>query len=166
MRETKIVQVYPSDSAIERAIHEWESFGWEMTDNQRFSNKEDLWFPGGTTVRTTTYNKLTFSREKSSPWYSEVKPLEEKYEDVQREIDRIMNQRPEKKKYGYSFLDWLTLIFPIPFFSHIIWLIIKNAVYKKKLKRYEATSKPRLNELDDKGREIRRAAQAIVDAAQ
>ena len=164
MRETKIIKVYPSDSAIEKAINEWESFGWEMTDNQRFSNKEDLWFPGGTTVKTTTYNKLTFSREKSSPWYSEIKLLEEQYEAVQRDISAIINQKPEKKKYGYSFLDWLTLIFPIPFFSHIVYLIIKNIVYKKKLKRYESMSRARLNELDQKGKDIRRAAKKIVDA--
>lgn len=164
MRETKIIQVYPSDSAIEKAIREWKSFGWEMTDNQRLSNKEDLWFPGGTTVRTTTYNKLTFSREKSSPWYSEVKLLEDRYEAVQRDISAIINQKPEKKKYGYSCLDYVTLIFPIPFFSHIVYLIIKNIAYKKKLKRYEATSNARLSELDEKGEEIRRSAQKIVDA--
>lgn len=116
MRETKIIQVYPSDSAIEKAIHEWESFGWEMTDNQRLSNKEDLWFPGGTTVRTTTYNKLTFSREKSSPWYSEIKSLEDRYEAVQRDIAAINDQKPVKNKYGYSCLDYITLIFPVPFF--------------------------------------------------
>lgn len=164
MRETKIIQVYPSDAAIEKAINEWESFGWEMTDNQRFSNKEDLWFPGGTTVRTTTYNKLTFSREKSSPWYSEVKLLEEQYEAVQRDISAIMGQKPEKKKYGTACLDWVTLIFPIPFFSHIVYLIIKNIMYKKRLKSYESMSRVRLNELDEKGKDIRRAAQKIIDA--
>ena len=164
MRETKIIQVYPSDTAIENAIKEWESFGWEMTDNQRFSSKQDLWFPGGTTVRITTYNKLTFSREKSSPWYSEVKLLEEQYEAVQRGITAIINQKPEKKQYGYSILDWVTLIFPIPFVSHIVYLIIKSIVYKKKLKRYQSVSKAKLNELDEKGNNIRRAAQKIVEA--
>lgn len=164
MRETKIIQVYPSDSAIEKAIKEWESFGWEMTDNQRHSDKQDLWYPGGTTVRTTTYNKLTFSREKSSPWYSEVKSLEEQYEAVQRDISAVTSQKPEKKKYGTACLDWVTLIVPIPFISHIVYLIIKNAKYKKELKRYESTSKARLNELNEKAKDICRAAQKIIEA--
>ncbi|MCM1296278.1 MAG: hypothetical protein NC311_12115 [Muribaculaceae bacterium] len=165
MRETKIVQVYPSDYAIEQAIKEWESFGWEMTDNQHFSDKQDLWSPVGTTVRTTSYNKLTFSREKNSSWYSAVKPLEEQYEAVQREISAVTSQKPVKKALGYHALDWVTLILPIPFFSFIVWQIIKSVSYKKKLKRYESESKAKLNELDDKATDIMRAARKIIDAA-
>lgn len=163
MRETKIIQVYPSDSAIQKAISEWESFGWEMTDNQRFSDKQDLWAPGGTTVRTTTYNKLTFSREKASPWYSEVKSLEEQYETVQRDISAVTSQKPVKKQLGYSVWDWVTLILPIPLFSFFVWQIIKSVSFKKKLKRYVSTSKAKLNELDKKANDIRRAAQKIID---
>ncbi len=164
MRETKIIQVYPSDSAIEKAINEWESFGWEMTDNQRFSNKQDLWSPVGTTVRTTTYNKLTFSREKSSPWYSEVKSLEGQYDAVQRDISVITGQKPIKKALGYSVMDWVTLLIPIPFFSFIVYQIIKSVRFKKTLKRYESTSRVRLNELNEKAKDIRQAARKIVEA--
>ncbi|MDE5729487.1 MAG: hypothetical protein K2I20_04880 [Clostridia bacterium] len=166
MRETKIIQVYPSNSAIENAINEWQSFGWEMTDNQRFSDKQDLWSPVGTTVRTTTYNKLTFSREKSSPWYSEVKSLENQYEAVQHKISAVMREKPVKKELGYSVLDWVTLFLPIPFISFIVYQIIKSVKFKKALKRYESTSRAKLNELDEKATNIRRAAQKIIDAAQ
>lgn len=79
-------------------------------------------------------------------------------------ITAMKNERPEKKKYGYSCMDYLTLIFPIPFISHIVYLIIKNIAYKKKLKRYESASTASLNELYEKGEEIRRSAQKIVDA--
>lgn len=166
MRETKIIQVYPSDSAIEKAINEWESFGWEMTDNQKFSDKQDLWSPVGTTVRTTTYNKLTFSREKSSPWYAEVKSLENQYESVQRDISAVTNEKPVKKALGYSVMDWVTLLLPIPFFSFIVYQIIKSVKFKKALKHYESTSRAKLSELDEKAKGIRRAAQKIIDAAQ
>lgn len=164
MRETKIVQVYPSDYAIEKAIKEWESFGWELTDNQRISNKEDLWFPGGTTVRTTTCNKLTFSREKSSPWYTEVKRLEEEYEGVQNRISSIKMQKPQKSDgLLNTFLSCLTIWLPIPIISFIVYQIVKKVRYKKALKKYEANSAKRLEELNSQADNLRYSAERIVN---
>lgn len=165
MRETKIVQVYPSDYAIERAIKEWESFGWEMTDNQRISNKEDLWFPGGTTVRTTTCNKLTFSREKSSPWYLEVKRLEEEYEGVQRRISSIKMQKPQNSDgLLNTFLSCITIWLPVPIISFIVYKIIKKVRFKKALKRYKIEYTEKLDDLNSQADNLRYAASNIVNA--
>lgn len=34
-RETKTIQMYPDDDAINQAISLWENFGWEVIGNQR-----------------------------------------------------------------------------------------------------------------------------------
>lgn len=163
MRETKIIQVYPSDSAIEKAIKEWESFGWEMTDNQRFSDKSSVSIPYyGTQTTTTTYNKLTFSREKSSTWYAEVKSLEEEYEAVKAEMSAIMSKKPQKK---IGCLDFVTLFLPVPFFSYLVYLIIKKVKFKKASKKFSQESDKRLDELNAKADSIQRAARKILDAA-
>jgi len=164
MRETKIIQVYPSDYAIESAIKEWESFGWEMTDNQRFSDKSSVTLPYvGTETTTTTYNKLTFSREKSSPWYSEVKKLEEEYETVIGRKNAITRTKPQKK--GIGVWDFVTIYLPVPLISFVVYQIVKKSKFKKATKKYEADSKSKLAELDAKAESIRNASKKIVDAS-
>lgn len=83
-RETKTVQCYPSDYQINKMCERYNSFGWELINNQRCT--EDNGTYGGY-KHTTTYNKLTFTREKASPWYDKVVALENEYE-------RIMNSEP------------------------------------------------------------------------
>ena len=83
-RETKTVQCYPSDEKINRMCERYGAFGWELIGNQRCT--EDNGTFGGY-KHTSTYNKLTFTREKSSPWYGEVVALEKEYES-------IMNSEP------------------------------------------------------------------------
>ncbi|MDE7182291.1 MAG: hypothetical protein K2O41_04570 [Clostridia bacterium] len=163
MKETKIIQVYPSDSAIEKAIKEWEAFGWEMTDNQRYSDKSSVTLPYlGTETTTTTYNKLTFSREKSSSWYSEVKQLEEEYEAIKGNISSIMYNKPRKK--GIGFLDFLTIYLPVPLISFVVYQIIKKARFKKATKRFEENSRSKLQELNSKADAVKNSAEKIVNA--
>lgn len=163
-RETKIIQVYPSDYAIESAIKEWEAFGWELVNNQRYSDKDSVTIPYvGTSTTTTTYNKLTFSREKSSSWYGEIKPIEEEYENVQRNKSNIMSDKPQKKKFGIG--DAILLILPILFVVEVIRLIVRESKYKKALKRFEENSAPKLRELDMKADSLKRSAQRIIDSA-
>lgn len=164
MRETKIIQVYPSDYEIENAIKIWQSFGWEMTDNQKFSDKENLWYPGGTTVRTTTYNKLTFSREKNSVWYGEIKALEEEYESITAQRSSILRNKPQKKALG-SCLDFVMVFMPIPPFTFFIYLIIKKVKFKKAKAKFESEWTDKLNELASKAESVRKAAQKVIDEA-
>lgn len=164
MKETKIVQAYPSDSAIDRAIKEWESFGWELTNNQRYQDKSSAYIPGyGTETTTTTYNKLTFSREKSSPWYPEVKRLEEEYEGVTGQISAIKSTKPVKKPLGL--LDIVLVFIPFPFVGLIIYRIVLSSKFKKAMKKYEAESTQKLAELDSKAESIKRKARNIIENA-
>lgn len=39
-RETKTIQMYPDDDAINQAISLWENFGWEVIGNQRCQNSK------------------------------------------------------------------------------------------------------------------------------
>ncbi len=92
-RETKTVQCYPDDDIVNKKIKLFESFGWELINNQRcqeFDGQTKSYdFDGSTTVTNhySTFNKLTFSREKSSSWYSEVAALE-------AEHDKLMSSKP------------------------------------------------------------------------
>ena len=87
-KETTTVQCYPSDSAVNRKIREYEAFGWELINNQRCN--EDKGTYGGYR-HYSTFNKLTFTREKSAPWYKEVAELEIVH-------NRLMDSEPYERK--------------------------------------------------------------------
>lgn len=95
-RETKTVQCYPSDEKINETCARYGSFGWELIGNQRC--EEDKGTYDGYR-HWTTFNKLTFTREKTSPWYDEVTTIE-------REYDAIMRSEPNNYavKPGKGFL--------------------------------------------------------------
>lgn len=84
-RETKTVQVYPDDAKINATISFWENFGWEVINNQRCQEftKQD----SDGTQHYSTFNKITFSREKSSPWYNKVAQLESEYISTEKELE-------------------------------------------------------------------------------
>lgn len=84
-RETKTVQVYPDDAKINATISFWENFGWEVINNQRCQEftKQD----SDGTQHFSTFNKITFSREKSSPWYGKVAELESEYISTEKELE-------------------------------------------------------------------------------
>ena len=75
-RETKTIQCYPDDDKINKVCSVQASFGWELIGNQRCREQETF----GEYVRTSTFHKLSFSREKNSPWYAEVTELENNYQ--------------------------------------------------------------------------------------
>lgn len=87
-KETTTVQCYPSDSAVNRKIRDYEAFGWELISNQRCQESGGTF---GGYEHLSTFNKLTFTREKSAPWYGEVVRLEDEYK-------RLINAEPYQKK--------------------------------------------------------------------
>lgn len=118
-RETKTVQCYPDDDIVNERIRQYEAFGWELINNQRCQEfdgqSSEMAFDGSTTTvnHYSTFNKLTFSREKNSPWYGEVTALEANY-------NRLLDEKPsrpyERKIKGVLiFLGVLLTIFAIPF---------------------------------------------------
>lgn len=95
-KETITIQCYPDDSIINKRIKEYEAFGWELIGNQHCQEYEGQTsssnvLDGSTTVTRhySSFNKLTFSREKSEPWYGEVVKLENEYKG-------IMNKKPSE----------------------------------------------------------------------
>ncbi len=80
MRETKVEQVYPSQSAVDLSIKLNECFGWECMGQQQI--QEFTGEDSDGTRHYETYVKITFSREKSSPWYSAVCELEDEYKTL------------------------------------------------------------------------------------
>ncbi len=117
-RETKMEKVYPSDEAVRYTVDVYESFGWEVVGNQKITDKTGSYegADGNYYTTTETYIQLTFSREKSSPWYARVKELEEKYYDVKGEAAYHANTRPEKPKLGFGVILTFTPLFPLGIF--------------------------------------------------
>lgn len=106
-KETKTVQCYPSDSKINETCARYGSFGWELIGNQRC--EEDKGTYDGYR-HWTTFNKLTFTREKTSPWYDEVTDLERDYEKMEKERDRYKNLEPDEPGTSSKFGWFFTLI--------------------------------------------------------
>lgn len=109
-RETKTIQCYPDDDIINRKVSRYEAFGWELIGNQRCQE-----FTGQTETSDTitnhysTFNKLTFSRDKSAPWYDKVVRLESEFENL---MDREPS-RPADKRFK-----------PFSWFGIIMFLIV------------------------------------------
>ncbi|MDE7380346.1 MAG: hypothetical protein K2N14_04760 [Clostridia bacterium] len=96
MKETKTIQVYPSDDIVNATIEEYESFGWEVIGNQRCQEFDGTThgIDGSTTQHYSTFNKITFTREKESHWYEEVSSLEKEYYVTKDTIDSYRNYKP------------------------------------------------------------------------
>ncbi|MDE6691705.1 MAG: hypothetical protein K2K04_07020, partial [Clostridia bacterium] len=96
MKETKTVQVYPSDDIVNAMIEEYEGFGWEVIGNQRCQEFDGTThgIDGTTTQHYSTFNKLTFTREKESGWYQEVSQIEREYYTTKDTIKSYQNRKP------------------------------------------------------------------------
>lgn len=82
-KETKTIQCYPDDNQINKECELQSSFGWELIGNKRCREET----PNGEYVKIKTFHKLTFSREKNTPWYKRVTELESQY-------NRILSSQP------------------------------------------------------------------------
>ena len=89
-RETKTIQMYPDDDAINQAISLWENFGWEVIGNQRCQEFKKQDSDG--TQHFETFNKITFSRDKSASWYGKVAELEQEYIATENELQSKSKQ--------------------------------------------------------------------------
>lgn len=95
-KETKTVQCYPSDERINAMIERYQAFGWELINNQRCQEYDGQTYEGDTRVsHYSTFNKLTFTRDKGEEWYGEVTALERDYESLDNECRRYKNLEPD-----------------------------------------------------------------------
>ena len=90
------VQCYPDVTVVNKTVKRYETFGWELIGNQRCQEytgetrkKEYINGSWSTTVTRhySSFNLLTFSREKTMPQYNEVIELE-------KECERILETKP------------------------------------------------------------------------
>lgn len=152
-RETITVQRYPDDVIINETIKEYEAFGWELINNQRCQEYEGQTYglDGSSTKHYSTFNKLTFSREKASAWYSRIVPIEEEY----RSLMNAKPQHPKSKSKSLTVVSYIAgvlfcamgIIFgileglPMLFWAAIgvpflIFAICRTVIGKKKMNAY------------------------------
>ena len=152
MKETKTVQCYPSDEAVNEMMAVYADFGWELVSNQRCREAD------GSSENYDyykTFNKLTFSREKSNIWYDEVSKYENNYHTYEKLYEDT--SRPEdvnKKMYVCIVL------------GPIGWILL--AVYlsktKKALKKWEENDKDNHYKYYKEMSAIREKASKLVNA--
>ena len=127
-RETKTIQCYPDDNIINERIRAFEAFGWELINNQRCQEfdgqTKEYDLRGGSTTYNhySTFNKLTFSRDRSAMWYREVVALEDKYNEKDNEIDRLNSLKPSKPKTVKTISMVFSLIIAIIFAAIMIFV--------------------------------------------
>ena len=110
-KETKTVQCYPSDDKINAMVERYASFGWELINNQRCQEFTGQTFDsdGSSTSHYSTFNKLTFTREKTSSWYSQVTELEDRYNSLMNQkSDGHIGRAVQKNRLHLLFLLWLS----------------------------------------------------------
>lgn len=186
-RETVTIQRYPDDSIINQTIKEYEAFGWELISNQRCQEYEGQThgFDGSSTKHYSTFNKLTFTREKSSSWYELVVPLEEEY----RSLMNIKPQAPKTYSKSFTVLFYIAGVVAIAlgavlaavsseFFSYflhligytligagaisLVYAICRTVIGKKRANKYSSD----LSDWQEKGsraKELLREAERLVN---
>ncbi|MCH5166054.1 MAG: zinc ribbon domain-containing protein [Clostridiales bacterium] len=123
-RETTTVQCYPDDKIINDRIKQYEAFGWELINNQRCQEYEGQtsskdFINGGTTITRhySTFNKLTFSRDKNAPWYNKAIELE-------KEHNRLLGTKPSNYAIRPS-NNWLLGIIGLPVGIMLLFMLMQ-----------------------------------------
>ena len=169
MKETKTIQVYPSDDIINSTIEEYGSFGWEVINNQRCQE-----YDGQTDgiKHYSTFNKITFSREKSSAWYDAVTQMEKEYNTLKNTRKSYKNYEPRLKELRVQGIVaaaigfWLYMLLLVPGLIFTIARACKKSKYKKRYQKeladYNAVYPAKIKELDSKMRELRAQAEKYI----
>ena len=153
-KETITVQVYPDDNVVNRTIAEYERFGWEVISNQRMQEftGQTKYGDGSSENHYSTFNKITFSRDKDAAWYEEVRECERQYRQLEREADQMQRALPSDRYVGerVAFPKLSLILFFTPLFLVPIILIIRFFVCRKKYKKeaaeWERTQKSKVRE--------------------
>ena len=175
MKETKTIQVYPSDSIINATIEEYGSFGWEVIGNQRCQEYEGTTYDivgGSSTKHYSTFNKITFTREKLSPWYEEVSLLEKEYNSTKDTVKSYQSYRPVLRKpkpeggMGIALGFMLYCFYLVPGIIYTIVRACKKSKYKKQYNKaladYEAVYPAKISQLNGKLAELRTRAEKCI----
>lgn len=177
MKESKTVQVYPSDDVVNATIEEYGSFGWEVVNNQRCQeyDKQTRDSDGSLTNHYSTFNKITFTREKNSPWYDEVTQIEANYNALDDKVKKYRAAKPSCFPPKHSSAGdivvciFLYLLYILPGLIFTIVICVKNSKYKKYMKQYEErlakyenTYPEKIKELEIQKMELRFQAEKCI----
>ena len=177
MKETKTIQVYPDDNLVNTTIEEYASFGWEVINNQRCQeyDRQTYGANGSVTNHYSTFNKITFTREKSSPWYEEVTQLEKEHAELQNTIEKYKAKKPvlmPPKRSGTGDIVlcvFLYLLYIIPGVIFTIVICCANSKYKKYMKQYDketaeynAVYPAKIKDLENKKADLRTRAEKRI----
>ena len=170
MRITKTVQVYPSDDIVNATISENASFGWEVIGNQRcqeYDGQTRDFITGSSTSHYSTFNKITFSRENSLPWYDAVTKLETEYYVLKNKAQYYRDLEPELKKLkSNGVLAVFLYIYIVPGIIYSIVRACLKSKYKKQyqaaLARYRAEYPAKIEELNREAAELRKCAENYI----
>lgn len=180
-RESITVQCYPSDSAVNKKVKQYEAFGWELIGNQKIkeSTGSVMGVDGNTYENFSTYVKLTFSREKSSEWYNEVTALERRHDEKMDECKRMRDEYPVADFAENEILDSAlarvvapVLLFFVSacllFIPFIIYMRVMSKRKKKKIAYHEAERAwhnkydAAINKLETEAESIRAEATEVI----
>ena len=174
MKETKTIQVYPDDAIVNATIDEYGSFGWEVISNQRCQEYEGQThgIDGSSTKHYSTFNKITFTREKSAAWYDEVSDLEKEYNTAGDTLRSYKNRKPVLRKtktegfiaFGCGFILYTMFVLPGVIYT-IVHFSAKSKYkkqYKKELSEYEAVYPAKIRELESRQAELRARSEKLI----
>lgn len=153
-KETKTIQLYPDDNIINEAMAIYGDFGWEVISNQIMQKFDGSDSDGSKNY--STFNKLTFSREKSAPWYSQVVELERQYYAEQDKIETIIAQQPAKPTLNPA---WWILPFTIFCF---ISFSKANKKYKADFEEWSTKKAEIVETSTKKQQELREQSSALL----
>lgn len=174
MKETKTVQVYPDDAIVNAKIEEYESFGWEVVGNQRCQEYEGQTYgiDGSSTKHYSTFNKVTFTREKDSPWYAEVVQLEKEYyvmkdtSESYRAVKPVLRTPKPDGIIGVALGAYLYMMFLVPGIIYTAVRCSQKSKYKKRyqkeLAEYESVYPARIEEAENRQAELRARAEKCI----
>lgn len=183
-RESTTVQCYPSDDIVNETVARYEAFGWELTSNQRCQETQggeyDYW-KGQNVTHYSTFNKLTFSRDKDASWYRQAAALEQKYNAKSAEIDRLRNSQPSKPNTEDTLPSVVRVFIPLALFvftSILLWIPLfvylgkrskskKNAAilqenYKRDLAQWHTENDTKITEIKREMEALRAEAQNVI----
>ncbi|MFR6641503.1 MAG: hypothetical protein ACLUSP_09435 [Christensenellales bacterium] len=105
----------------------------EVVSNQRCQELTD----GGR--KTSTFNKLTLSRDKDAKWYREAKALEDEYDKTLDEISGLRGQKrtpkepykPYKPEFGLPIIAFIFCLIPPLTLIDIFFLERQSRIQKE-----------------------------------
>ena len=174
--ETKTIQTANRPDMIDLTNRRNGYFGWNVQNVQithvkdsHLEFQQNIW---DVTVRsvteTTEYATITYTRDRSLPRLQELRALEEKYEGLEREMEKQLEKRYVKNRWSFHALLlwipsailswWSTLATNIFAYGGIGLFVIMNVVRMRNRKAADAE----MEKIRPKMRAVEKECEAIL----